>query len=408
MRSNKKLSANKSNYSLSKNLLTVCLIVLIVSLVIGVLVWACLYASTLFKPSDARQLIGANAGLKLSDITDASGRVVLVDYPDYDVDSYVELCDYKSMTVDAVEKTVLTEDEIMDAALGYIEYYGKYDKITEGTVSEGDLVIASFTSTVNGEVIDDYTQKDVRFYVVDDIDPHEFYENLVGATVGEPVEFDVKQMSAEADVETAEVVHTSVTVSAICKVPEFTDENIARITDGEYKTVDAFLTYVKDVTEAHKNEEYTSKLTEEILTKLTEESKFKTIPQALLRWSVAAQVARYQTAADVAGTSLEKYVVSSGSASSVDDLLYNATNTATSAVQQYAVLDAIAKAEGITIDESDEADAEAIEKRVSVLSDSFGVQNRAELEAVYGKENLLHDVLNMKVITWLLENVKQK
>ena len=72
---------------------------------------------------------------------------------------------------------------------------------------------------------------------------------------------------------------------------------------------------------------------------------------------------------------------------------------------RYALLTAVAQAEGITVDEKE--DAELLNDRSSQLIEGLGLSGQEKLLDYYKQSNLYNDVLNWKVLDWLMENVQQ-
>ena len=380
-----------------------------VVLVFGIAFGMSYLASSSLRVSqeDAKKAVTGASAVKAADIQDENGKFVILDYPeDLDLSGYVELCDYHSMQVQTVEKPEITEADIEANIDSYLSYQDKYIQITDRPIAEGDILTMAYTGYQDGKAVDAYTTENVRFALGSGGEPEEFAEHLVGTSVGEEQVFDVTFPDDWTDSAYAGVTLTfHVTVSAINELPDVTEENVSELTDGQFDTLDAFRTYIREQIEAYDTEQYESTLSNEIMDKMLEESTFKTVPQELVNWHVSTQMRYYQDQADQYQMTVEEYLQEVGLPDDIDDVLYEMTEVAVESLKRYAVLDAVADAEGITVDE--EADAAYLEKRSSQLIEGLGLSGEDALESYYHTSNLLHDVQNWKVLDWLMENIQQ-
>ena len=388
-----------------KKWLSIVTIVLVFGIAFGMSYLAS--SSLRVSQEDAKKAVTGASAVKAADIQDENGKFVILDYPeDLDLSGYVELCDYHSMQVQTVEKPEITEADIEANIDSYLSYQDKYIQVTDRPIAEGDILTMAYTGYQDGKAVDAYTTENVRFALGSGGEPEEFAEHLVGTSVGEEQVFDVTFPDDWTDSAYAGVTLTfHVTVSAINELPDVTEENVSELTDGQFDTLDAFRTYIREQIEAYDTEQYESTLSNEIMDKMLEESTFKTVPQELVNWHVSTQMRYYQDQADQYQMTVEEYLQEAGLPDDIDDVLYEMTEVAVESLKRYAVLDAVADAEGITVDE--EADAAYLEKRSSQLIEGLGLSGEDALESYYHTSNLLHDVQNWKVLDWLMENIQQ-
>ena len=388
-----------------KKWLSIVAIVLVFGIAFGMSYLAS--SSLRVSQEDAKKAVTGASAVKTADIQDENGKFVILDYPeDLDLSGYVELCDYHSMQVQTVEKPEITEADIEANIDSYLSYQDKYIQIKDRLIAEGDILTMAYTGYQDGKAVDAYTTENVRFALGSGGEPEEFVEHLVGTSVGEEQVFDVTFPDDWTDSAYAGVTLTfHVTVSAINELPDVTEENVSELTDGQFDTLDAFRTYIRAQIEAYDTEQYESTLSNEIMDKMLEESTFKTVPQELVNWHVSTQMRYYQDQADQYQMTVEEYLQEVGLPDDIDDVLYEMTEVAVESLKRYAVLDAVADAEGITVDE--EADAAYLEKRSSQLIEGLGLSGEDALESYYHTSNLLHDVQNWKVLDWLMENIQQ-
>lgn len=356
---------------------------------------------------DVKRIVTQGSAVKAEDIQDENGSFVIQDYPeDLDLSGYVVLPDYKNMTVQTVNKPEVTQDRIDANVKSYIAYFGRYEKVTDRPIQAGDIVTISYTGYQDGKEVSNYTASDVLLQLGSEGVPDEFSDNFVGANVGEEKSFDVVFPDDWADETYAgQTMSFKATVSAIDIEPVLSDATVGEITDGEYSTAKEFEDYVAQEIADYDQDQYETTLSDEIMTQLLEDAKFKTVPRELVTWYVAMRMQYYQSMADQYEVSVDQYLQDAGIGDSVDDVLYDMTEQASDDLKGYAVLDAIADAEGISVDP--DADKQMLDDHVSDLISSLGLADEDAVNSYYKQSNVYHDIQNQKVVSWLMNTVKQ-
>lgn len=356
---------------------------------------------------DVKRIVTQGSAVKAEAIQDENGSFVIQDYPeDLDLSGYVVLPDYKNMTVQTVNKPEVTQDRIDANVKSYIAYFGRYEKVTDRPIQAGDIVTISYTGYQDGKEVSNYTASDVLLQLGSEGVPDEFSDNFVGANVGEEKSFDVVFPDDWADETYAgQTMSFKATVSAIDIEPVLSDATVGEITDGEYSTAKEFEDYVAQEIADYDQDQYETTLSDEIMTQLLEDAKFKTVPRELVTWYVAMQMQYYQSMADQYEVSVDQYLQDAGIGDSVDDVLYDMTQQASDDLKGYAVLDAIADAEGISVDP--DADKQMLDDHVSDLISSLGLADEDAVNSYYKQSNVYHDIQNQKVVSWLMDTVKQ-
>lgn len=356
---------------------------------------------------DVKRIVTQGSAVKAEDIQDENGSFVIQDYPeDLDLSGYVVLPDYKNMTVQTVNKPEVTQDRIDANVKSYIAYFGRYEKVTDRPIQAGDIVTISYTGYQDGKEVSNYTASDVLLQLGSEGVPDEFSDNFVGSNVGEEKFFDVVFPDDWADETYAgQTMSFKATVSAIDIEPVLSDATVGEITDGEYSTAKEFEDYVAQEIADYDQDQYETTLSDEIMTQLLEDAKFKTVPRELVTWYVAMQMQYYQSMADQYEVSVDQYLQDAGIGDSVDDVLYDMTEQASDDLKGYAVLDAIADAEGISVDP--DADKQMLDDHVSDLISSLGLADEDAVNSYYKQSNVYHDIQNQKVVSWLMNTVKQ-
>ena len=109
----------------------------------------------------------------------------LAERPDYKALDYVELGEYKGLTVE-VEPTTVSDDEVLkqiraNAGSDILE------EVTEGTVEEGDTANIDYEGKLDGEAFEGGTAKDTDLEIGSGTFIPGFEDGLVGVKIGDTV-----------------------------------------------------------------------------------------------------------------------------------------------------------------------------------------------------------------------------
>lgn len=344
-----------------------------------------------------------DSAVTASDLQDEDGNFIILDYPGT-ADYVTSLGDYASLTVEAVPKADVTQEQVQDGVEQYVSYYGRYDQTTKGVTKEGDLVTISYTGYQDGLAVGAYTVQDGLFLLGSDSLPSSFSESLIGVSIGEEQSFSVSFPEDWGDAYAGKTLSFRAVVSAVNTIPAVTDETASRLSGGEYATADAFLSYIRETIASYQESQYETALSDEIMTKLLETSTFGTPSKESIAWYVSLQMQPYQIAAAQRGMTMDDYLSSAGLGSS-EDLVKRILQDAPDALRPYALLDAVAQAEGIDVDET--ADKDYLDSRRDQLVDSYGLYDVSLVPDYYKTSNLYRDVRAWKAFDFLMAHVIQ-
>lgn len=356
---------------------------------------------------NAKKTVIGDKGVSMKDITDENGKFIILDYPEYDVAKCVKLPDYKNFVAHVEPIPEVTDEDVNTNIESYIMYYQKFDRTEEGTVKSGDIVEITYSAYDDGQLVSSYSATDGIIILGESDEPVEFIEAFDGSKVGEMVEFDVSFDSDWADTSVqGHTLHFKGSVSALLTPMKLSDETVSTITDGKYETEAEFRSYIRDEIVAYDKATYENEIATQVSEFLTNESTFKTIPDSLIKWYVSIEMKYYQDMADNYGMSVKEYMANAGITEDLDQFIYLVSQECLPMVQRYVALLAVAEAEGITLDESNEEDASRIEKRYQEVIDGFGLEDKDAAERYYKKSNIYNDALNWKTLDWLMKNTK--
>lgn len=334
---------------------------------------------------------------------------------DLNLDDYVTLGEYKGVNIEV--KSPEVNDEEIEQYMQYISSSMKATvEVTDRAVQEGDTVNIDYSGkrADTGEVFDGGTAQGYDLAIGSHTFIDGFEDGLIGATIGETRDLNLTfpEKYSNADLAGADVIFT-VKVNSIKVKPEFDDAYAASLGIENVSTIDELKKYLKDRLLEEKQTEYKNEINAKILDVVTENCKFNQPPQAALDrfkglyTEQADQIASYYSANY--GTSYTKDQVFSMMMSqegfSGEQAEY-LDNKSVELAEQFIMLGAIAKAEGIEVTEdelnekleADMANANATAEEGKTIASVDDYKKTVDVENV--KENLLTN----KVIEMLAEN----
>lgn len=309
---------------------------------------------------------------------------------EYDVDEYVTLGDYKGIEVTLTGTYDYTDEglnEYVDKTIAGASIYVKDDSQTE--VAEDSIVNVDYVGSQDGVAFDGGSAEDQMIDVAGNcaaggtggyIDG--FTSGLAGHSVGEEVAYDVTfpKEYGNADLAGQTVVFTfqiNYIAKPIESKSDLTDD-IAKDKLG-YDTVDE---YVDSLTEQYKSKlesDYDNDLNTSVLNTLVNNSKVSKVPEDLLQARLDMYLKLLEMQCKQYNTTTEAYLESIGQ--EYDEYVETMKGSISESLTEELVLEAIAKKEGMEIDE--EEFQKYIEQRVSAT----GSEDEDAFYEVYTVDN---------------------
>ena len=305
---------------------------------------------------------------------------------------YVDLCEYKGVEATNVVYEV-TDEEIQEEIDMLMYDYATYDPVTDRGLEEGDYATIAYTTTVDGEELEDYTAEEEEILVGEGMLFPELEEALVGMETGEQKTVEV-ELTAEyvAEDYVGKQASVDVTLNGITveNVPEYNLEFVQE--ELEYDTLEAYEESVKKDLEESKKEEYKYVAVEDILTYLVDNSKFDGYPEELY-----AQCEEYyndsnESYASMFGMTLEEYMEMLG----LDEATMKEEIEAN--VNYELVIGAIAQEENIDCTE------EEIREYVNEIYEDYLYESADAFLEDYSLADIGYELIYQKVSDFLYEN----
>lgn len=326
----------------------------------------------------------------------------------YDVEKYVTLGAYEGMEVEVAGDFEIGEEEVVDYINGMLSYYPDYEDTEKETVANGDCVDIDYEGKKDGVAFEGGT---AQGYVLE-IGSHTFIdgfeEGLIGVNVGETVDLNLTfpENYQSAELAGADVVFT-VTVNKIVSriettYDQLTDEYVNRKLN--YDSVDALYNETKSYMEMSNEQRRVAAEREAVLVKLLEISKI-TVPDGLLDMKVDQYVQQFAAQNCTGDKTLSDYL-SANYNMTEEDFKTTVTKEMETNLNDELVLEALAKAEGETLDEA------GFSEYVSSAMESGNFKTEDELYAAYdsdyedGKTFLQQRYLLTNALTNLIDKCK--
>lgn len=327
--------------------------------------------------------------------TEASGESAQIQDIDIDASEYMELGEYKGLTVESTPVEV-TDEEVEEQVDMLAQDYAEYKEITDrDTVQKNDYVNMDYTCTIDGEKSEDYSETDVdtqigaEEYSIDgafDLD-----EELTGAKVGDTVTI---QFTFPDDYDDTDVAGKDCTMEVKVNsieeeiIPEITDEFISENTDCD--TVDEYKEQTRQELEDSYNSEAEQQAQDDLWNMILENAKQKKeFPQDIVDQEISNLTAENEEMAGYFGMGVEDFIQEYYGMSLED--------YAKQTLISQCVQDLLVKEEGLTVTD-DEYQAE-----IQSFIDDYGYEDEDEIMEYYTEDEIRSDILYNKLMTNLLK-----
>lgn len=316
--------------------------------------------------------------------TSAPARLVSVD----DVTEYVNIGEYKGLTLDN------TVEEVTDEDVQY-ELENTKQEISNGVVENGDQVFINFVGTKDGVAFEGGTAENYELVIGDGLMMDGFEEGIVGMSSGETKDLNLTfpENYGVQDLNGQDVVF-EITVLKIMRTPELTDEWIAANTD--VKTVDEYREQVRTKLEENAAYYALDTLRSNAWTAVLEASEVTEYPEKDIEEAAAEYRNMYTSFLDQAGISLEEFVESQGF--TMDEFEDECQMYAEAKVKQNLIVQGIMDAEGLSIE-----GPKYLEYQEKMIRD-YGAADLANLIDMYGQVAVDESIALLTVEDFIIEN----
>ncbi len=311
----------------------------------------------------------------------------------------VKLGDYKGLIYE--KRDVNPTDEEIDAEVNKeLEKASRLVTVTDRPVQNGDIATIDFKGYVDDVAFEGGEGKDYELNIGSHTFIDNFEDQLVGHSTGDDVTVNVTFPEDYGQKDLAgKPAKFEVTIKAIKvkEVPELTDEFVQDTSEFEnikdYKNDICGKLLAQNIQKADAAKE------EELINKLTEISEVD-IPQAMIDSDVDMKIQDYAFQLQQQGLSLDMYLQYMGQ--TVDSMKEAYKPLSEKHVKARLVLEAVAKAEGLTVSDEDiKAEAEKVSK-------SYGVETEQIMKSPDFIKTVKEDLLRQKALKLIEENAVEE
>ncbi len=311
----------------------------------------------------------------------------------------VTLGEYKGLKVakDAVE---VKDEQVEQQVNNILNHHAKMVDAEEGAaVANDDFITLDFKGEVDGVAFPGGEGKDYPLQIGSHSFIDTFEEQLVGLKVGEekdvnvtfPAEYHAEELAGKAA-----VFHCKVNSIKHKEMPELTDEFVKNSTS--YESVEDMKAKLRENIEKNAEREADTKRRNEIL-KLATDNITVDIPEVMVENRVSNMIQELSVNLENQGMNLDAYL--NYAKMDMDKLREQYKESAAIAVKTDLMLDAVAKAEGLKVENAD------INAEIALLAATYGTTPQ-EVSKIIKKNhsigNLVATVMHKKAANFIIDS----
>ena len=311
----------------------------------------------------------------------------------------VTLGEYKGIEVEKASAEVTDED--IEAELKKVqEQNSRLITVEDRAVEDGDQTVIDFEGSVDGTPFEGGKGEDYPLTIGSHSFIDTFEEQLIGKNIGEecevhvtfPEEYHAKELAGKPAV-------FKVTVKEIKRkeLPELNDEFAGEV--SEFETLEEYKNDVKSKLSLKKQKDADTENENHVVDKVVENAQMD-IPEPMIDSQVNNMVNDYARRMQSQGLSLEQYMQFTGM--TIETLKEQMKPQAVKRIQTRLVLEAIVKAENITVSD------EAVEKEIADMAESYKMEV-AQIKEYMGEngiEQMKEDLAVQEAVDFLVAEAK--
>lgn len=328
----------------------------------------------------------------------SSGNKALYYRYDYDLEDYVDVCEYKGISIDVYEYKV-TDEDIASQILLCRSQFSKRTLVTDRAADTYDIVKMDYYGYVDGELLEGGSGKNYELVLGSDSFIDGFEDGLLGATPGETVTLELNfptpypndpKLSGKA-------VTFVVTVNSIYaqELPEFNDAFVKN--NYGYNTTKDFVDLIRTTLENKQAEALLSYKLSQTWEYVCENSEVIKFPKDEYDALFQDNIDYHEYYASEEDMSLEEYVTSELEYASMDAYYNDIKLTTEDWMKQEMIFYYIARKEKITINDQ-EYNAGALE-----YAKYYGLSSVEAIEQYYAPENIRESLLFDKIMEFIAD-----
>jgi trigger factor len=313
----------------------------------------------------------------------------------------VELGVYKGLELEKID-TVVSEEDVNQELESLRQRHAQLEVMPEGTtVEKGDLVIIDFAGKKDGVPFEGGTAEDYPLEIGSGSFIPGFEEQLIGMALGEektinvnfPEEYHSEELAGQPatfDVKIKEIKRK--------KLADLDDEFAKDV--SEFETLQELKQDVENKLKTRKEANAEAELKQLVVEKAAENAEVD-IPQGMVDTQIDDILQNFDYRLRMQGLTLENYMQYTND--TIENLRERYQEDAKKSVKEQLVLEAIAKEEGLQVEDSD------LEEEFKRLAETYKKEPqeiKEQLEKQGQIEAVKHSIIIDKTIQFLLDNAK--
>ncbi|HHX60570.1 MAG TPA: trigger factor [Epulopiscium sp.] len=277
----------------------------------------------------------------------------------------ITLGDYKAVEV-KVAAAEVTEEEILGQITVEQEKNAREITITDRAVEPQDKVTIDFEGFIDGEAFPGGQAEDHELIIGSGSFIGNFEDQLIGKNIGEDVEVNVEfpaDYQAEELAGKPALFKVAIKAINIKELPQLNDDFAADVSD--FETLDEYKEDIKAKLLEQKQTARTSEIENAVIQKIVENAKLE-VPQAMLDEQVERNLNDFANRMGQQGLNMDTYLQYTGQ--TLDALKENFAKDAKVQLESRLVLEAIAKAEDMTVTD------EEVEEEITSMAERFNMK----------------------------------
>lgn len=311
----------------------------------------------------------------------------------------VTLGEYKGLVV-PVETIEVTEEQIQERIDNIRNHHAKnVEAPADATVADGDFITLDFKGEVDGVAFDGGEGKDYPLQIGSHSFIDTFEDQLIGLKVGEekdvqvkfPEEYHAKELAGKDA-----VFHCKINSIKHREVPELTDEWVKESTN--FESVEDMRTKIAAQIKEAATRDAEVKRRNEILKQASDNATVD-IPEIMVERRVDNMIQELAVNMENQGMNLDLYFQYTGT--DMDKLRAQYKDSAAIAVKTDLVLEAVAKAEGIQVEDAD------LNAEIQLLALTYGSTPKEVAKIIKKNKsmgNLIATVLHKKAANFVIDS----
>ena len=309
----------------------------------------------------------------------------------YNVDDFVTLGDYMNIEISLKEADYQVTDEKVNEYVDQMIYYYKpyVPDETKTVVEKGDVVDVNYVGKKDGEAFEGGSAENQLIDTATNSNPtmgsggfiEGFSDGLIGAKVGETVDWDVTFPEDYTSEELKGQKATfTFTINAIQKKVTAADMDDAFVKENfSAESVDAFYSDIRSYLEQETEAKRESDIRAEIINVLSERCTVDGMPEGLLESRLKTYVQSFEKQYCTDGTSLEEFLQSNYNMTQ-EDFENQSRSSIETSLKQELIFEAIAKKEKLTFDN------EGFDEYVNNIMKNGGFATAEDVYSNYGSD----------------------